>query len=207
MRVPPRGASSAAGGANVNIILELLQQTVKIDGDIAECGVYRGHTLVPMGTYIKQQAIKKHIYGLDSFEGFDETVNIDIALGGSHYSLKREKGFDDTSYDLVQDKMEYFNLESIVTLIPGFFERTLSEIKDVRFSFVHLDVDLYQSYKACLEFFYPRMSTQGIILIDEYDDPPWPGCNKAVDEFLADKPEKPIQIERKSFIKSYVIKK
>jgi hypothetical protein len=31
--------------------------------------------------------------------------------------------------------------------------------------------------------------------------PPLPGCNKAVDEFLADKPEKPIAIESDRFQK------
>jgi hypothetical protein len=32
------------------------------------------------------------------------------------------------------------------------------------------------------------------ILLDEYNDPPWPGCNLAVDEFLSNKPEKLMEI-------------
>jgi hypothetical protein len=46
----------------------------------------------------------------------------------------------------------------------------------------------------------------GVILLDEYDDPPWPGCNKAVDEFLADKPEKPVAIQSDNFVKYFIRK-
>jgi hypothetical protein len=40
------------------------------------------------------------------------------------------------------------------------------------------------------------MSPGGVVLLDEYNDPPWPGCNKAVDEFLCGKPERLEMIER-----------
>jgi hypothetical protein len=45
-----------------------------------------------------------------------------------------------------------------------------------------------------------------VFLFDEYNDPPWPGCNKAVDEVLSDKPEKPMEIESEGFQKWYIRK-
>ncbi len=30
---------------------------------------------------------------------------------------------------------------------------------------------------------FDRMSPNGVLLFDEYDDPEWPGANRAVDEF------------------------
>jgi hypothetical protein len=51
------------------------------------------------------------------------------------------------------------------------------------------DLGIYQAYKEGLEFFYPRLSAGGIILSNGYNKAPWPGCKKAVDEFLAGKPE------------------
>ena len=57
-----------------------------------------------------------------------------------------------------------------------------------------------------MEFFYVRMSQHGVILLDEYSDPPWPGCNKAIDEFMADKPEKCKAIQRDNYVKYYIIK-
>ena len=43
-----------------------------------------------------------------------------------------------------------------------------------------------------------------IILFDEYNDAPWPGCNKAVDEFLRDKPETPQEIEIDNYQKWFI---
>ena len=60
--------------------------------------------------------------------------------------------------------------------------------------------------KFGLEFFYPRVTSGGVILFDEYNDPPWPGCNKAVDEFLADKPETLQEIERDNHVKYFIRK-
>jgi len=50
------------------------------------------------------------------------------------------------------------------------------------------------------------MSPGGIILFDEYDDPPWPGCRLAVDEFLADKLEKPLAITMDNYQKCFIEK-
>ena len=56
-----------------------------------------------------------------------------------------------------------------------------------KFSFVHLDVDLYKSTLDCLKYFYPRVSRGGVIISHDY--PNSDGVNKAFDEFFQDKPE------------------
>jgi hypothetical protein len=63
------------------------------------------------------------------------------------------------------------------------------------------------SYKQTLTYFYPRISRGGVILFDEYNDPPWPGCKIAVDEFLADKPEKPVPITMDNYQKYFIEKR
>jgi hypothetical protein len=174
---------SARGSAHVGLVLDLLARTRSVPGAIAECGVYRGSTLVP----IALESRRHHggpVLGFDSFRGFDETVEIDVRLGGAEDGTRRLNGFDDTSIDLVQRKLHWLGLEATVRLVPGPFAETLPRYADRAFSFVHLDCDLYQSYRDCLESFWPRLSPGGIVLFDEYDDPSWPGCNLAVDEFV-----------------------
>jgi hypothetical protein len=192
--------------ANINVLISLLEQCTKLEGDIAECGVYRGGTLIPMSLHLKQRGAKKVAYGFDSFEGFDASVDSEIALGGLPNSEKRRGGFADTSYEYVDAKVHRFGLENHAKLVKGFLADTLPEHAERRFCFVHLDVDIYESYKIALQFFYPRCVPQGVILLDEYNDPPWPGCNKAVDEFLADKPEKLREIERDNYVKYFIRK-
>ena len=115
---------------------------------------------------------------------------------------KSETGFKDTSFALVRQKLALlaWTMSSCARVISA-TPWPAAPMKYFRLYI--LDCDLYGSYKDCLEFFYPRLGNGGIILLDEYDDPPWPGCNKAVDEFLADKPERLQRIERQNYQKFF----
>lgn len=196
---------SSAGGANIKILLEFLDRTAGLEGSIAECGVWRGRTFVAMALYLRQKGSKKRIFGFDSFQGFDASVETDISLGGAAVGVKKLRGFEDTSYALVQRKAAAFHLKNF-QIEPGFFQESLRRCENETFCLVHLDCDLYESYAVCLDFFYPRMVREGIILFDEYNDPAWPGANRAVDEFLRTKPERPQSITRDNFEKWFIVK-
>lgn len=204
--VSPKATESPDGGSNINIIFDLLQQTASIPGDIAECGVFKGASLAATGLWLRQSQSDKQAWGFDSFEGFDDSVALDVALGGPANSERKVGGFAGTSLGHVRSKLALLGLRQRVTLVPGYFSDTLATIDERAWSFVHLDCDIHDSYLQTLDYFYPRLSPGGIILFDEYDDPPWPGCNIAIDGFLSDKPEKPIRISRDNYIKSYIRK-
>ncbi len=72
-------------------------------------------------------------------------------------------------------------------MIKGFFEDTLDNDKLEQISFLNLDVDLYQSYKVCLEKLYPKISSGGVITFDEYfrESFAFPGAMKAIEEFFS----------------------
>jgi hypothetical protein len=194
------------GGANVKIIFELLESTLKLYGTVAECGVWQGATAIPMGLFLRQHGSRKKILGFDSFEGLDDTVQVDMDLGGDDEDRKTVGGFSNTSYDKLVERIAQFGLADTVNLVKGYFNKTLMQHADEKFCFVHLDCVIYESYKSCLEFFYPRLVSGGIILLDEYGDPPWPGCARAVDEYLADKPEKLAEISSDNQTKFYLAK-
>jgi hypothetical protein len=154
-----------------------------IEGDIVECGVGRGVSIFKMGKIATILEMKKNIYGYDSFEGFPEP-NI------KDHSFRNPKRGDwsDTSIKHVEDHFsesrilkDFFNER--VSLVKGFFERTLpiSSHKDI--AFLHLDCDLYDSYRTCLNELFKKVSKGGIVLIDEYKQAKWPGATKAIDEF------------------------
>ena len=88
--------------------------------------------------------------------------------------------------------------------LQGYFNETLKQFPNRSFSFVHLDCDAYLSYKVCMEFFYPRLSVGGIMLFDEYNDPAWPGCNKAIDEYFEPRGVEVIMIEKDNYRKWYI---
>ena len=100
--VARKAEPSPSGGANINIILDLLEQVKDIEGDIAECGVYRGATIATVAYWCQQTRIGKRIIGLNLFEGFDQAIDVDMRLGGEEDLQRRPGGFSDTSIRIVR---------------------------------------------------------------------------------------------------------
>lgn len=194
--------------ANINIICSLVEQVLQIPGNLAECGVHQGKSLIATALYLRDRTSGKKLFGFDSFEGFNESIGIDLAMTSdkslaSHVDM-RVGGFSDTCLATLEDRILAFRLESRIKLFPGYFSSTLQSVEAERFCFVSIDCDIYSSYRECLEFFAPRMSPGGIILLDEYHDRAWPGCNKAVDEFLSGTTFPLQEIERDNHVKYYI---
>jgi O-methyltransferase len=204
--VKPLPRATPKCGANVNILFDALARTRDIAGDVAECGVYRGATLLAMGLQLEQTKSDKRVFGFDSFSGFDNEVEVDAAMPHANDPSMRVGAFNDTTESRLRRRIASFGLTQRIFLHKGFFKQTLVDDIKERFSFVHLDCDLYESYKDCLAFFYPRMTPGGLILLDEYLDPSWPGCKIATDEFLNGKPET-IECVRMNNFEKYWIKK
>jgi hypothetical protein len=152
-------------------ILSCALATGKVQGDVAEVGVYRGGSARLMCEARGNRAL----YLFDTFEGLPSTDQIDSRFGAKQYAASFEK---------VRDYLAVF---PDVHIYKGLFPATSAPIADKRFSFVHLDVDLYQATRDSLEFFYPRVNTGGMFLIHDYL---WAeGVRKAVQEFVASRPE------------------
>jgi hypothetical protein len=64
---------------------------------------------------------------------------------------------------------------------PGVFPVTAKAVRDERFSFVHLDLDLEPSTRDALEFFHPRLLPGGILVGDDYQDP---GVRRAFETYF-----------------------
>jgi hypothetical protein len=170
----------------------LLRHIPEVRGSIIECGTYQGATLLGMAHVLNVRGMHPRIFGCDSFEGFPDPAPQDARDGGFPPDLQKGH-FADTSYERLLERIRMLGWSGHVKLIKGFFENTLPQISDERFSMAHLDCDLYPSYMTCLKFVYPRMLPGSYIVFDEYACPGYLGAAKAVNEFFADKPE---QIER-----------
>jgi hypothetical protein len=95
----------------------------------------------------------------------------------------------DTVLKVLRDgRLPEQTLRERIHLVKGWFDQTLPGY-DGKIAFLHLDCDLYESYKLSLEMLYDKVQPGGVILFDEYGDERWPGATKAIDEFFRDKPE------------------
>jgi O-methyltransferase len=153
-----------------------------VPGAFAELGVWRGNS----AKVIHSLAPDRELYLLDTFEGLPaERSEFDPASGSSRH-------FADVSVEGVRN---FVGRSERVHFVIGSFPDSACVIPaDERFAFVHIDCDLYEPVKAGLEFFYPRMSRKGLIVVHDFASGRWPGVPRAVGEFLADKPENPVVI-------------
>jgi len=147
-------------------------RTEKVPGSLAEVGVFRGGS----AKLICEAKGQRTLNLFDTFEGLPEVEGDD-----SHLFSQGEYR---ASFESVS---KYLSRYPNVNIYKGYFPATSEPIKNDRFAFVHLDVDLHKSTHDCLEFFYPRMNRGGIIISHDYLYSP--GVMKAFDDFFANKPE------------------
>lgn len=136
-------------------------------GDVAQLGVYRGGSAKIIAECFKNTGRK--IYLFDTFEG----LPCEVKPGES-------KLFSDVNFEEVK---EFLGGYPDILFMKGFFPDTAKDLSSKTFSFVYLDGDMYESIKDGLNFFYPKLSPGGVILIDDYGSPKWTGVKKAVEEF------------------------
>ncbi len=168
------------------IIYRFCNHCLHLEGDFAECGVYKGGTaFLIANTLMKNSFSERQVHLFDTFAGMPATANEDP-------STLKEGDFGDVSVNAVKDYLEIFPR---VVFHPGFIPKTFEAVEDKKFAFVHIDVDLYQTAKDCYSFFYDRMARGGVMICDDYGFPFFKySAKQAVDEFFRDKSEKPISL-------------
>lgn len=157
------------------MLYQFAKQASRMDGDFAEIGVYKGGTAKLISKTIQDS---KAFHLFDTFSGMPET--------DTEKDFHKEGDFSDTSLDSVK---KYLSGCNNIRFYEGFFPETSGPVADLKFSFVHIDVDIYKSVKDCCEFFYSRMVQGGILIFDDYGMLSCPGTKLAVDEFFENKPE------------------
>jgi O-methyltransferase len=156
----------------------IVTATQKLEGDIAEVGVYRGET-AKIICLAKRES--KYLHLFDTFEGLPDA------------SIYDDKRFTKNKYQCnIKIVTDYLKDFQNVIFYKGLFPETASPIKGEKFCMVHLDVDLYQSTKDALSFFYTRMVSGGVILSHDYSYSS--GVKKAFDDFFATKIEPVIKL-------------
>jgi len=154
------------------LVYSVARTQAEKEGAFAEVGVYKGAS----AKLICEVKGDKPLHLFDTFEGLPRATEPD----GHIHRLGQYKG----SLESVQEYLKEYNN---VHYHKGLFPDSTKSVEDTIYAFVHFDVDLYESTKACLEYFYPRMIAGSVMMSHDYD---WgAGVRKAFDEFFADKPE------------------
>jgi O-methyltransferase len=164
-----------------------LRSIADVAGDVAECGVREGKSALFM---LEALNTPRNFFLFDSFEGLSDPVSGKDTLQSA---IDPESGKRIFAGDV--DKVcRTFAGRPNVHVMEGWIPARFAEVSERQFALVHVDVDLYEPTMASFAFFYPRLKPHGILICDDYGSGAYPGARRAMDEFLADKPEKPIEL-------------
>ena len=168
---------------------ELYKTILDLPGDVFELGVYRGASLIRLGTFrdsLETDASRK-IVGFDAFGRFPRenvTLNEDFEFidwfdGTIGHGLKkleiesilRDKGFE--NIELIEG--------NIFTTLPEY----LKKYPHTRLSMINLDLDVKEPTGFALDELYERLVPGGIVLFDDYNVVS--GATIAADQFAESK--------------------
>jgi predicted O-methyltransferase YrrM len=156
----------------------LLRNTDLKTGNVCELGCWKGLSAYQIATYLKEQNADVIFHIFDSFEGLSGIEQEDTyeKERRSEDSLRRQFA---CSLEKVQENLREFKF---IKYYKGWIPEKFHEVEEEIFSFVHVDVDLYQPTLESFEFFYQRLATGGIMVFDDYGCIQFPGAKRAIDD-------------------------
>lgn len=155
-------------------LVQLLERTTRILGDVAEFGCWRGATTSLFAKMLPQSS-PKVVHAFDNFAGFTALVQEEKDLRSNYQG----------SQDELEALLRLNGVREKVVLHVGDICHTTQEVTSVpSVSLALIDCDVYEPVAAALAWVHPRLSAGGLIAFDEYGDPAWPGETQAADEFL-----------------------
>ena len=147
--------------------------------NIVECGVCDGLTVFfAMNKYKEDIKFKAYLY--DSWDEMlekDLTIKENIKTGGDYNYLNIET----TKKNLV-------DFENYTIFNKGYIPEIFRSAKNPEnLSWLHIDLNSSLPTKESLEFFYPKIEKNGIILFDDYSQDGYEETREVVENFFVNK--------------------
>jgi hypothetical protein len=179
-----------------------------IKGDFAECGVWKGGSVMMIAYMLSEAGITdRKIYLYDTFEGMTKPGEKD----GDWVREEWEKNKVNeqlnnwclSPLEEVQANMDITGYPTNnIIFVKGKVEQTIPGTIPGKLALLRLDTDWYESTRHELTHLYPLLEKGGILIIDDYGA--WPGARKAVDEYFEN--NGPVFLNRIDFTARLVIK-
>ena len=157
-------------------IRDVLERNVA--GDFIETGVWRGGSAIFMRAMLQLYGVKDRVvWAADSFDGMPVPEN--QSDGWDMSGIEQLQ----VSIDEVKRNFARFGvLDDQVKFLKGWFKETLPGAPIKKLAILRMDGDLYNSTMDALTNLYDKLSPGGYVIVDDYKG--WPGCRRAVHEFL-----------------------
>jgi len=149
-----------------------------IPGDMVECGVWKGGSSMLMAAALLQlNDSQRNIYLYDTYAGMTEPTEKDIDFLG-YPTIKRWRDnqratfnqwvhstLEETRYNLFRTG---YPKEKLI-FVEGRVEETIPKVTPNKIAVLRLDTDWHDSTYHELCYLFPKLSSYGVLIIDDYD--------------------------------------
>ena len=147
-----------------------------LPGDYVECGVNKGGMSRAAMHYMGfTPETKRKFYLFDTYEGTPQHCLRPDETNRNIY---------DECYEEVQKNFKDF---SNVVIVKGEVPQSLSQVNIEKIAYLSLDMNAIGPEMAATEFFWPKLSPGGLIVLDDYNNIGHEPQKRGFDEFCASK--------------------
>lgn len=182
----------------VNAVRYIVEE--KLPGDFAECGVWRGGSVMAMALELSRLGTTdRRIWLYDTFAGMTAPTSADVeaATGATAARMMQSTEVGDgnnvwahaTRRDVEENLATTGYPAENLVYVEGDVAVTLRESVPDAIALLRLDTDWYESTRLGLEVLYPRLVVGGVCILDDYGH--WQGARAAVDEYFAGRGQRP----------------
>ena len=169
----------------------------RIPGAFVECGVWRGGSMMAVArTLLAAGTSDRELFLFDTYRGMSQATDVDVDLFRRSAApvlaeLRKRPVEEQIENELVaQCPLEIVRANVTSTGYPqdklhfveGRVEDTIPKYAPSNVALLRLDTDWYESTRHELIHLFPRLSSRGILIIDDYGH--WQGARLAVDEYF-----------------------
>lgn len=165
----------------VYIVCWFANHIKELPGDFVECGVNTGAYARAIVDYIGFEKLNKKFYLFDTFSGLDKSqisesekqVGLDRLYAGNYKDV----------YQQVKETFQSFNVEVVKGRVPD----TLGVCTSQQVCYLSIDMNVTEPEIAAAHFFWDKIVSGGIVMLDDYGFPPHKNQKLAFDEFAKEK--------------------
>jgi hypothetical protein len=157
-------ATGSWGKENVqwraHIVTWAAQNGLRLDGDFVECGVNKGGMATVIHEYTELHQTSRKFWLLDTYNGLVERhlTKDEQRRGAAHWAYEE-------CFDLVRKRFEPF---PNVILVRGEVPGTLTQVTANPVAYLGIDMNCTEPEIAAATFFWDKMSSGALIVLDDY---------------------------------------
>jgi len=162
-----------------------------VPGDFVECGVWRGgSTMLAASTLLDLGESHRELWLYDTFAGMSEPSEVDGGAAHDTWASGQQAHHNEYAFSPLDEVRAVMSRSSyppdLFSFVKGKVEETIPATVPDAIALLRIDTDWYESTLHELTHLWPRLSSGGVLIIDDYGH--MAGAKKAVDEFFASRP-------------------